>query len=82
MTDRLLLKFVEAAEAIGVSRRKWYELIATDAAFRNTVVEVPGLRGKRVRTDLLRAAIEGLSPVPTPTPPTASSPTRPLAAKR
>ena len=52
MTDRLMLRVVEAAEALGVSRAKAYELIAAG--------EIPSVRiggCVRVPLDALRAWI-------------------------
>ena len=55
-TGRLLLKINEAAAAISVSRRTFYALIQTNADIRAAVVEIPGVRGKFIRSDLLRRA--------------------------
>lgn len=54
--DALLVKIPEAAAQLGVSRAKLYELIASGAL---PAVTVDGCR--RVRTDDLRAYVEGLS---------------------
>lgn len=63
MSDRLLLlKVNDAAAAIAVSRRTFYALIQTNADIRAAVVEIPGVRGKFIRSDLLRRAIERMSP--------------------
>jgi excisionase family DNA binding protein len=53
MTDRLMLRVIETAEALGVSRSKAYELIAAG--------EIPSVRlggCVRVPVDALRAWIE------------------------
>ena len=55
--DALLIKVPEAAAQLGISRAKFYELIASGAL---PTVKVGGCR--RVRTDDLRAYVEGLSP--------------------
>jgi excisionase family DNA binding protein len=54
--NALLIKIPEAAAQLGVSRAKLYELIASGAL---PAVKVDGCR--RVRTDDLRAYVEGLS---------------------
>ena len=53
--NALLIKIPEAAAQLGVSRAKLYELIASGAL---PSVKVDGCR--RVRTDDLRAYVEGL----------------------
>ena len=53
--NALLIKIPEAAAQLGVSRAKLYELIASGAL---PAVKVDGCR--RVRTDDLRAYVEGL----------------------
>jgi excisionase family DNA binding protein len=53
--DALLMKIPEAAAQLGVSRAKLYELIASGAL---PAVKVDGCR--RVRTDDLRAYVDGL----------------------
>ena len=55
--EELLLKIPEAAARLGVSRAKLYELIASGAL---PAVKIDGCR--RVRTDDLRAFVEGLVP--------------------
>lgn len=55
--DALLIKVPEAAAQLGISRAKFYELIASGAL---PTVKVGGCR--RVRTDDLRAYVEGLMP--------------------
>ena len=54
--DALLIKIPEAAAQLGVSRAKLYELIASGAL---PSVKVDGCR--RVRTEDLRAFVDGLS---------------------
>jgi len=55
--DALLIKVPEAAAQLGISRAKLYELIGSGAL---PTVKVGGCR--RVRTDDLRAYVDGLSP--------------------
>jgi len=55
--DALLIKVPEAAAQLGISRAKFYELIASGAL---PTVKVGGCR--RVRTDDLRAYVEHLLP--------------------
>lgn len=55
--EALLLKIPDAAARLGVSRAKLYELIASGAL---PAVKIDGCR--RVRTDDLRAYVEGLAP--------------------
>ena len=55
--EALLLRVPEAAARLGVSRAKLYELIASGAL---PAVKIDGCR--RVRTDDLRASVEGLAP--------------------
>ncbi len=53
MTDRLMLRVIEAAEALGISRAKTYELIAAG--------QIPSVRVGgcvRVPLDALRAWID------------------------
>ncbi len=54
--EALLLKIPEAAAQLGVSRAKLYELIASGVL---PAVKIDGCR--RVRTDDLRAYVEGLA---------------------
>ena len=54
--EALLLKIPEAAAQLGVSRAKLYELIASGEL---PAVKIDGCR--RVRTDDLRAYVEGLA---------------------
>jgi len=54
--EALLLKIPEAAAQLGVSRAKLYELIASGTL---PAVKIDGCR--RVRTDDLRAYVEGLA---------------------
>lgn len=61
MSDRLLLKPAEGAAEFAVSRRKFYDLMKTNEDIRAAVVEIPGLRGVRIRRDLLEKAIQKLS---------------------
>lgn len=68
MSERLLLKPAEAAAALSVSRRQFYDLIKTVPDIRAAVVEIPGTRGKFIRADLLRRAVERLSPGEVPQP--------------
>ena len=59
-TERLLIKPAEAAERVSV--RQFYDLMKVVPDIRAAVVEIPHMRGKFIRTDLLRRAIERLSP--------------------
>lgn len=59
---RLLVKPAEAAELLSISKRSVYDLIAQNADFRAAVIELPGIRGKFLRRDLLEAAVARLSP--------------------
>lgn len=61
MSDRLLLKPAQAAELLSVSKRTLYNLMRTNPDIRAAVVEVPGLRGRFLRLDLIRRAVERLS---------------------
>lgn len=61
MIDRLLLKPGQAAELLSVSKRTLYNLMRTNPDIRAAVVEVPGLRGRFLRLDLIRRAVERLS---------------------
>jgi hypothetical protein len=63
MADRLLLRISDAAEALSVSRRTFYNLIATNADIQAAVVHVPGLRGTFIHADRLKLAIDRMSPV-------------------
>lgn len=54
--EALLLKIPEAAAQLGVSRAKLYELIASGVL---PAVKIDGCR--RVRTDDLRAYVDGLA---------------------
>ena len=59
--ERILYRPVEAAEAIGISRAKMYELIASG--------EVPSIKVgnvKRVPVDKLREWVEGRTPSTVP----------------
>jgi len=62
MSDRLLVKPAQAAELLSVSKRTLYNLMRTNQDIRAAVVEVPGLRGRFLRVDLIRRAVERLSP--------------------
>ena len=55
--DALLIRIPDAAALLGVSRAKLYELIGSGAL---PAVKVDGCR--RIRTDDLRAYVEGLLP--------------------
>lgn len=62
VNDRLIVRPAEAAQMLDVSVRKFYDLAASVPDIRAAIVEIPGLRGQRVRVDLLRRAVEKLSP--------------------
>lgn len=62
VTDRLLLKPKEAAFLLNVSVRTMYDLMKINQDVRAAVVEIAGLRGRFIRADLLKKAIERLSP--------------------
>jgi len=63
MSEALLLKPRDAAALMRVSVRTMYNLMATVPDIRAAVVEIPGLRGRFIRADLLRRAVERLSGV-------------------
>jgi hypothetical protein len=46
--DKLLLHPLEAAEMIGFKRDTFYALMKTNRGLRECVVEIPGVRGKRI----------------------------------
>jgi len=62
MSERLLVKPAQAAELLSVSKRTLYYLMQSNPDIRAAVVEVPGLRGRFLRLDLIKLAVERLTP--------------------
>lgn len=60
MSDSVLLKVAEAAGECRVSKREMYYFLA---AHPELVIELPGVRGKRVSRQRLVEFIERLNPV-------------------
>lgn len=58
----LLLKPEQVGELLGVRKRKAYDLIETVPDLKAAVVFIPGLRGLRLRYDLVVKAVERMAP--------------------
>jgi excisionase family DNA binding protein len=60
-TPPILLRVGEAADLLSVSRRTFYDLLTREPKLRSATVQLSGLKGMRIRRDLLEAAIAELT---------------------
>lgn len=59
--DSMLMFPIEAADHLRICLTEIYSLMKT-REFQSVIVEIPGVRGKRIHRERLRAFIEKLSP--------------------
>jgi predicted DNA-binding transcriptional regulator AlpA len=58
--DKILLHPREAAEMIGFKLATFYDLMKTNRGLRECVVEIPGVRGKRIHAVRFQGWIDSI----------------------